>query len=325
MASHPYDVLTVGETMLRLSPPGWQRLEQAASLEVQVAGAESNVAVLLSRLGLRTAWVSRLPDNPLGRRIAQALRAHGVDTAHIVWVPEGRVGTFFVEFAPPPRATSVIYDRQHSAMSAMTLAEVDLSLLDQTRLLHLTGITPALSPTCQALVQGLLAAAAQRGVLRSFDVNYRARLWRPEAAQAALEPLCHGVDVLFVTLQDAQRLFGCWGEPAEALRWLHERFQAGITVLTLGEQGAMAVNASGQLTRARVPATALVDPLGSGDAFAASFLSTFLSSPAPDLETALVRGAAAAALKRTIPGDLALLSPDEIHLASQQAAEQVHR
>jgi 2-dehydro-3-deoxygluconokinase len=124
-----YDVLTVGETMLRLSPPNWQRLEQATTLDVQVGGAESIVSVLISRLGLRAAWVSRLPDSPLGRRIAQALRAQGVDTSHVTWAAEGRVGTYFVEYAPPPRATNVIYDRRFSAMSAMTLAEMNLDLI----------------------------------------------------------------------------------------------------------------------------------------------------------------------------------------------------
>jgi 2-dehydro-3-deoxygluconokinase len=320
-----YDVLTLGETMLRLSPPNWQRLEQAATLDVQVGGAESNVAVLLARLGLRTAWVSRLPNDQLGQRVEKALRAQGVDTSHVVWTPEGRVGLYFVEFSPPPRASNVIYDRQHSAVSAMSLADINLDLLGQARLLHLTGITPALSDSCQALVQGLLQAAAQRGVLRSFDVNYRARLWTPAAARTALEPLCQGVDLLFVTLNDAQRLFGCQAEPLSALRTLKGRFGAAVTVLTLGDQGAMAIDTQEQVFRARVPATPMVDPLGSGDAFAASFLYGFLTSPAPDLEAALCLGTAAAALKRTIPGDMALLSLNEILQASQSESERVQR
>jgi 2-dehydro-3-deoxygluconokinase len=320
-----YDVLTVGETMLRLSPPNWQRLEQATTLDVQIGGAESNVAVLVSRLGLRAAWVSRLPDNPLGRRIAQALRAQGVDTSHVTWAPDGRVGTYFVEYALPPRTTNVIYDRQFSAMSAMTLADIDLDLIGRARLLHLTGITPALSDSCRELVQALLHAAGQRGVLRSFDVNYRARLWPPDVARDTLEPLCRGVDLLFVTLADTERLFGCPGDPAEVLQWLQARFGAGVTVLTMGEHGAVAIDRQGQRFRARAPATALVDPLGSGDAFAASFLYTFLSSPNPDVAAALSMGAAAAALKRTIPGDIALVSLDEIRQANVQSTEQVKR
>jgi 2-dehydro-3-deoxygluconokinase len=323
--STQYDVLTVGETMLRLSPPNFQRLEQAGSLDVQVAGAESNVAVLLSRLGQRVAWVSRLPAHTLGWRVEQTLRGYGVDTSHVVWAPDGRVGTFFVEFSPPPRATTVIYDRQHSAMSAMTLAEMNLDLIGRTRLLHLTGITPALSASCHELVQGLLQAAAQQGVLRSFDVNYRARLWPVETARAVLEPLCQGVDVLFVTLADSQRLFGCGSDAAESLRWLQARFQAGVTVLTLGEHGAMAIDARGQIFHTRVAAATLVDALGSGDAFAASFLYSFLSSAHPDTAAALSMGAAAAALKRTIPGDLALVSLEEIRQASEQSSEQVKR
>ena len=305
-----YDVLTIGETMIRFSPPRWQRLEQADSFEVAVGGAESNVAVCLSRLGLQVAWVSRLVDNPLGRRIVQTLRAQGVDVSHVAWSPTGRVGTYFVEFGQPPRPTNVVYDRQGSAMSQMALSDLDPTLLDQTRLVHLTGITPALSPGCRDLVVGTLKMAAGRGVLRSLDVNYRAKLWPAAEARVTLEPLCADLDVLFITQQDALRLFNRQDAPEATLHWLQDRFRVGVAVLTMGEEGAMALRRDGRLCHAQTAPTPQIDLLGSGDAFSAGFLYAYLTND--DLEAALQVGTSAAALKRTIPGDLALITLEEI-------------
>jgi 2-dehydro-3-deoxygluconokinase len=318
-----YDVLTVGETMIRLSPPRWQRLEQADTFEVAVGGAESNVAVCLSRFGLRAAWVSRLVDNPLGHRIIQTLRAQGVDVSHVIWTPAGRVGTYFVEFGQPPRSTNIIYDRRGSVMSEMTLSDLDLTLLNDTRLVHLTGITPALSPACRDLVEGILKMAAERGVLRSFDVNYRARLWSADEARQALEPLCAGVDVLFVTRQDAYRLFNCAAGAEETLRWLQAKFNVGVAVLTMGEEGAMALHRDGSFYRARTEPVPEIDPLGSGDAFAAGFLYGYLTDG--DLEAALQIGVSAAALKRTIPGDLALITLEESLPGNAHTSGQIMR
>lgn len=318
-----YDVLTLGETMIRLAPPRWQRLEQADLLEVAVGGAESNVAVALSRLGLQTAWVSRLTDNPLGHRIAQALRAHGVDVSHVIWTPTGRVGMYFVEFGQPPRATTVLYDRRGSAMSEMTLGDFNPTLLDEARLLHVSGITPALSPACCALAEGVLRMAAERGVLRSFDVNYRAKLWSADEARAALELMCVGVDVLFVTQQDAQRLFERQSDAPEMLRWLQARFTVGVAVMTMGKEGAIALDRDGCFYKGQAEPTPEVDPLGSGDAFAAGFLFGYLTDG--NLASALQLGASAAALKRTIPGDLALISLEDLQQGADPNEGQIRR
>lgn len=306
-----YDVVTLGETMIRLSPPRWQRLEQAEILEVVVGGAESNVAVCLGRLGLRVAWVSCLPTNPLGRRIAQTLSAHGVDVSHVRWVEGGRVGVYFVEYGYGWRATNVYYDRADSAMSKMGVQDFDESLLDRTRLVHLTGITPALSLNCRELVGHILQQAGERGVLRSFDVNYRAKLWPPEEAGRVLGGFCEQADILFVSATDAVRVFGCQAGDHEAmLHWLQSRFGAEVTVLTLGEEGAVAVTQDGRLARAEPKPTPALDPLGSGDAFCAAFL--FAHMRGLPLETALQYGVVAASLKRTIPGDLAFITPDDL-------------
>lgn len=246
-----------------------------------------------------------------------------MDVSHVVWTADGRVGTYFVEFGQPPRPTNVIYDREGSAMSEMTLSNFNLTLLDEIRLLHISGITPALSPACRALTEDVLRMAAERGVLRSLDVNYRAKLWSAAEARATLEPLCAGLDVLFITQQDILRLFNRRGAPEETLCWLQAQFKVGVAVLTMGEEGAMALDRDGRFYKGQAEPTPEVDPLGSGDAFAAGFLYGYLTGG--NLESALQLGVSAAALKRTIPGDLALISLEDIRQAGDYNEGQIKR
>src|SRR5215207_6543836 len=144
--------------MWRLSPPGRSRLEIATILDIQVGGSESNTAIALSRLGQRVAWWSRLPDNPLGKHVANTLRVHGVDVSSVAWGGD-RLGTYFVEFGSPPRPTQVVYDRAASSASDMQPDHFDWSLVGKSRWLHLTGITPALSASCLATVRRAIQEA----------------------------------------------------------------------------------------------------------------------------------------------------------------------
>ena len=297
------DVLTFGETMLRLSPPGRQRLGQAASLDVWVAGCESNVAAALHVLGRSVSWVSRLPDNPLGRKIESALLAAGVAVSHVVWTPAGeRVGTFYAEAAAPPRAGGVVYDRGGSAASFLCAADLPDDLLDAHRHLHVSGITPALSPSCAEAVSDAVHRAKVRGRTVSLDVNYRAKLWTPEAASQSLSPLLGQVDVLFCSQADAGRLFGLSGDTADRASGLRERFGVPTVAVTAGRDGAAACDATGALSLPAVPIEATVERFGSGDAFAAGFLSEWLTDSV--LERCLRLAVAVAALKRTVPGDM---------------------
>src|SRR5229473_637332 len=142
----PHDVVTFGEAMIRLSPPNFRRLEQARSLDVQVGGAELNTAVGLARLGHSSAWVSRLTRNPLGRLIANKAREAGVNTEHMVWTDDDRVGVYFLEFGAAPRASSVLYDRKGSAIAGVRPGMVPWkSVFAGAKWFHVTGITPALS------------------------------------------------------------------------------------------------------------------------------------------------------------------------------------
>ena len=202
------DVVTFGEAMVRLVPPHFERLEQTRSLDVQIGGGELNVAVGTSRLGLKSTWVSRLPKNALGRLLENRVRQTGVDTSHLIWSDDGRVGLYFVEFGAAPRPSSVLYDRAHSAISAIRPGEVDWKkVLAGAKWLHTSGITPALSDSAAAVAREALKAARESGATVSYDLNYRAKLWSPEKAQAVQEPLMEFVDVLITTEEDTGVVF----------------------------------------------------------------------------------------------------------------------
>src|SRR5947199_167469 len=174
----PHDVITFGEAMVRLSPPNFRRLEQATSLDLMVGGAELNMAVGLARLGRKTAWVSRLTNNPLGRLIANRAREAGVSSDHVVWTEEDRVSVYFLEFGAAPRASSVLYDRKNAAIAHVQPGMVDWKkVFDGVKWFHVTGITPALSPSAAETTREALTAARAAGAKTSIDLNYRAKLW----------------------------------------------------------------------------------------------------------------------------------------------------
>src|SRR5438552_12158316 len=173
-----FDVITFGEAMIRLSPPGFRRLEQARSLDLFVGGAELNTAVGLVRLGRTAAWISRLTRNSLGRLIANHARECGVGIEHISWTDEDRVGVYFVEFGAAPRASNVLYDRRDSAAAGLQPGMMDWpAIFAGARWFHVSGITPALGTAVAETTREALKAARQAGVTVSVDLNYRSKLW----------------------------------------------------------------------------------------------------------------------------------------------------
>src|SRR5688572_7884465 len=172
------DVITFGEVMVRLAPPHFQRLEQARSLDVEIGGAELNTAVGLVRLGRSAAWVSRLPDNPLGKLVANRVREAGVSDRHVQYAADGRCGLYFLEFGAAPRASSILYDRKDSAIARVAADSFDWpKILLGARWFHVSGITAALGAGAAAAVGAALKAARALGVGTSIDLNYRAKLW----------------------------------------------------------------------------------------------------------------------------------------------------
>lgn len=313
-----YDVVTIGETLLRMAPPGQLRIEQAAYFELEAGGTESNTAVALTRLGVRTTWISRMPENALGRRIARTLMGHGVDTSHIIWAEGERLGTFFVEFGDGARATSIIYDRADSAASRMTPDELPVELFSETggRHLHLTGITLAISESSAATAGRALALAREAGWSVSFDFNYRSMLWSPEASRRVCHPFAEAADIVFAPIRDAQTHYGLPEEvsPEEALAALRQFFPQATVILTLGGDGSIAaVPGEAPVRQPIFPGGGTIGRIGAGDAFTAGVLYRYLHHDREGwLADALRWGAAAAAMKYTIPGDMGLFEREEV-------------
>ncbi len=321
MGSQPayrLDLVTLGETMLRLTPPASLRLEQTPVLEVGVGGTESNTAVGLARLGLRVAWISRLPDTPLGHRVAQALAAQGVDTDHVVWAPEERLGLYFLEPGTAPRATQVLYDRDHSAMSRMRPDELPQAPFrpGAARHLHLTGITLALGEGPRAVAWEALQRARAAGMTVSFDVNYRARLWSPSQAQETCRPFLAASDLVVLPRRDTHTVFQApeTATPEELLAQVRALAPGATVVLTLGSAGAVGQEPGQPPVHQPAYPTTQVDRIGVGDAFSAGLLFGYLSrqDTTPWLPQALRWASAMAALKFTVPGDLPLIHPAEV-------------
>ncbi len=312
-----YDVATFGETMLRLAAPGCGRLEEAVTLDVRVGGSESNTAVALSRLGFKVAWWSKLPANPMGRRIENEIRRWGVTTDAVIWdeTPQARAGLYFLDFGAPPRGTDVYYDRAASSASHITAHEMDLPNcpIGQSRLLHLSGITPALSPYALKATTHAMALAKRSGTPVSFDVNYRAKLWSPSAAREALEPLMSGIDLLICPLADAVNIFSIHAGGIDTAAEFRERYNLSSVVITMGGDGAAAIDSEGKVYTAEpYKLTHVVDRVGAGDAFNAGVLMGWLAG---DMQEGLKYGLAMSALKHTIPGDLLISTRAEIDAA----------
>lgn len=314
MTAEHYDLVTFGETMIRLTTTGGRRLENTATLEVTIGGAESNVCVALARLGRRVSWLSALPDNPLGKRIFNELRGYGVDTSRVVWSDNHRAGVYFMETGARPRPTRVTYDRADSAVAMLQADAIDTGPVANARALHLTGITPALSANCATICQRLAVAAVAAGVPLILDVNFRSLLWSPEEAARGLSTLCQQATVLLCGAGDARTIWGLSGEPVDVARGLLDRSGAELAVITLGESGVCAVSRAGDVYEQSSLAVDIVDPVGAGDAFAAGFLHAWLDDRA-GIPFALRSGVALAALSMTIPGDLAIITPADLTAA----------
>ncbi|MGW5430340.1 sugar kinase [Streptomyces sp. NPDC004059] len=269
-------VVCIGETMAALAPDPPEPLESAGRLSLSVAGAESNVAMYLADHGIPVAWLSALGDDALGKRVRTAVSAAGVDVSYVRTDAHHPTGLLMKD--PGPAGTRVHYYRAGSAASTLGPELLDHEPVRSAALLHFTGITPALSPSCRELVTKALATPADaRPHAVSFDVNHRPALWPDGDAATVLRRLADRADIVFVGLDEAQ---GLWGTDltVSGLRRLlpHPR----ILVVKDGARAATAFTGSGVHT---VPAlrTTVVEPVGAGDAFAAGFLAGLLRGLAP--------------------------------------------
>jgi 2-dehydro-3-deoxygluconokinase len=313
-------VVGLGEALIRLTAQQRALLERATALTVDVGGSELNVLIALAQLGCRTRWVSRLPDNPLGRRIADHARHHGVEL-EVDWDDGGRAGLYFVEEGAHPRPTRVLYDRTGSAASRLQPGKVNWPrVLASADVLHCTGITCALGSDAEKAVLEAFEMAADAGVAVSFDVNYRSQLWSAEAAAVTLRRVLPLVDILFASPFDLGLLLGP-GADAELAEQVRQEF--GLTMVVVRTQREVSqgvlgidVDAFGSGQRARGSAQAAVlDAFGAGDAAAAAFVAGWLAH-AP-LERAVAEAATACAYMYTIPGDTWLRPPADLRAGSR--------
>jgi len=299
------EVVTFGEAMIRLAPPEFERLEQAAALRMSVGGSELTVAAGVARLGLSAAWVSRLPANALGRMAQNKAREFGVDTCHLVWTKEDRIGLYFCEYGASPRASGVLYDRGYSAISRIQPGEVNWEqVFHGSRWFHTSGITPALSDSAAAVTEAALRTAKEMGLTVSYDLNYRAKLWPQEKAQAVQESYMKYVDVLITTEEDTERVFGIKARDyKQVARNLADRF--GLKVVTITLRGTPSVWRNTwsafafdgkDFVEDVTCEIEIVDRLGGGDNYSAGFICGYMTE---GLEKAVRLGNAFSALKQT--------------------------
>lgn len=340
----PAAIVTFGEIMARLSPPGYQRLIQTKSFEMTFGGGEANVAVSLSQLGLPARFITVLPDNDLGRACRGELARYGVDVSYIEIAP-GRMGLYFCEKGASQRPSKVVYDRAGSAVAQADPAVYDWNaIFDGAGWFHFTGITPAISDNAAKAVMQAVQAAKAAGVTVSCDLNYRKKLWSREKARRVMSQLMEYVDVLIANEEDAADVFDIHADATDitkgvidlagyqsVARQLCERFSFQKVAITLRESvsasrnnwSAMLYNGAECLHSKRY-AIDIVDRVGGGDSFAAGLI--YGLSAGMDDDGALEFAVAASCLKHTVEGDFNLVSRDEVlALASGDGSGRVQR
>jgi 2-dehydro-3-deoxygluconokinase len=263
-------VVTAGETMVLGVPTRPGRLRHASSLELKIGGAESNLAIALSRLGISAGWVGLLGDDEPGQLVLDRIRGEGVDTSVVRRVPDLPTGLYLREQVG--REMRVYYYRGGSAASTMSEGTFDPAYLRGAEFLHLTGITPALSAECRGFVLWAAREAREGGTRVSFDVNFRSKLWSAAGARAFAEEVMPHVDLLLIGDEEASAL---WGREDEDL--VRELAASGPreVVLKRGGEGSLALVDGRAITQPAFPVEE-VDPVGAGDAFDAGYLAGHL-------------------------------------------------
>jgi 2-dehydro-3-deoxygluconokinase len=315
-------VVTLGEIMLRLSTPDFNRFVQADSFDVTYGGGEANVAAALCNYGLSGTFVTKIPNNPIGQAAINHMRRFGVDTQYIVRGGE-RLGIYFLETGASMRASQVVYDRAGASIAEVNIDEFDFDkILDGADWFHTTGITPALSDKAAALTEAALKAAKAKGITTSIDLNYRKKLWTKEKAREVMTRLCQYVDVCIGNEEDADTTLGFKAKNTDVtkgelnldgfkdvFKQMKEKFGFKFIASSLREShsasdngwSALVYNGS-EFYHTKQYQVRIVDRVGSGDSFASGLIYGLVTGM-PMAEAAEF-GVAASALKHTIPGDL---------------------
>ena len=337
-------IVTMGEIMLRLSTPGSERFIQADSFDVNYGGGEANVAVSLANYGDSAYFVTKLPSNEIGDAALNSLRRYGVHTDYIKRGGE-RLGIYYLESGVSMRASKVIYDRSHSAISeAKDTDFVFDQIFEGASWFHFSGITPALSDSARDLTLQALKAAKRHNVTVSCDLNYRKKLWTVEKAREVMTSLMPFVDVCIGNEEDADNCLGFKPEGTNVtegtlnisgyesiFRQMKAKFGFKYIVSSLRESYSASDNGwsgiaydGNEFYHSKKYEVRIVDRVGAGDSFAAGFIHRIVSGN--DMKDALEFAVAASALKHTIPGDFNMVSEKEVlTLAQGDASGRVQR
>ena len=336
-----FDLMSLGECMVRLSPPGHGRIEFTPTLEVWVGGGEYNVAYALARLGMRTGFMSRLVDNPVGRIILNHGRTVGVDMSHVIMAKydgvgrADRIGLNFTEVGTGVRASVSMYDRGHSAASNMKPGMFDFKKIFKgkgVRWLHTGGILSALSDSCAALCKEAILAAREAGTIVSYDLNFRSKLWTSQKAQQVTKELAPYIDCLIGNEEDFQKVLGFEVEGADenlsaldtsAYKKMVEKVvktypNVKVVGTTLREVKSGLINnwsailyAEGKFYESRqFKDLEIEDRVGGGDGFSSGFAYGFLNGKTP--QECVDLGAAHGALLQTTRGDSSQIDLEEL-------------
>ena len=314
-------IVTLGEIMLRLSTENNNRFIQSNTFRADYGGGEANVAISLANFGIPSEYITKLPKNPLSDSIFRYLKANNVSTENIVLGGE-RLGTYYLEVGTSVRASSVIYDRKYSAFSTLNYSELQIEkILKDCKILHLSGITPALSDSCKDLMDKIMKKAKEMGVLISFDFNYRGKLWTLDEAAPVLTSYLPYVDICFAGILDAKNIMklGDHFDLTEYYREITKSFP-NIKFLLSTKRETHSVNENsltgfvfkdGELVSSPRYTFQIVDRVGGGDAFAAGALFGIYNNLSP--KEIVDFATAASVYKHTVRGDANLVSKDEIY------------
>lgn len=323
----------MGEIMLRLSTPGFEKFIQADSFDVCYGGGEANVAVSLANYGHDASFVTRVPKNEIGDCAVAALNKMGVDTKNVAHGGD-RLGIYFLETGAAMRPSKVVYDRAHSAIAEASVSDFDFDkIFEGADWFHFTGITPAVSDKAAEVTEAALKAAKAKGITVSVDLNFRKKLWSSEKAQKVMTNLMQYVDVCIGNEEDAEKVLGF--KPGntdvtsgdlelagyeDIFKQMVAKFNFKYVVSSLRESYSASDNGwsaciyngeTGEFYHSRkYRVTPIVDRVGGGDSFAAGVICGFVDGK--DFKSALEYGVAASALKHTIPGDFNLVTRSEV-------------
>ena len=316
-------LVTFGEVMMRLSPPGYAKFAQATSLELVYGGGEANAAISCAYLGMKAAHVTRFPDNALGRAATQFLRQHWLSTENVIY-GDKMIGKYFLEKGAVHRSSEVIYEREGSAFSLIEPGMVDWEqVLKDADWFHFTGITPAISEGAANCCLNAIRTANKMGIMVSGDINSRDNMWKyGKSMQEVMPKLVENCDVVITSSRGIHEMFGL-GSPddkyRDSARKLMEQFpkiqkvvgkkRKSISASHQQIQGKM-WNGSKYIKSKNLNITHVIDRVGTGDAFAAGLIYGLLHYE-DDLE-ALSFASAACALKHTVPGDVNMVSLENV-------------